>query len=639
MSHFHHFFILSIRLDSLVSPMPRPRPTKPSRHPSASIRPAGFRFQISPDVSVQRSPASPDRTDRPLLHSSPPLSPVSLDRTWFETFSSYLRSTSILPIISIVLLVAVTTPYLFSIVPHILHLQYSPSLFNSIESHPGVSIVSACTNRHSVFARSFASWLRVPLVQQILIIDWGSAPPLKDTVDAVLDVHTADLGNKSATSVSVIRVNGESNWVPSRAYNLAARLATYDTLFKVDCDVLVNPSFIASHPMADGQRVFYAGHHALARSANDFTLESVMLISRNLFLSVGGYDERIQTFGYESDDLYSRLNAKRIDRLNTSQSLLTHIMEHDINHVQSSAVFPHVQAGVNRALLDHIGHPWTTAERSSQYLRDAIGSDALRATYVPPSIESLVPAGVALNLRTEATKDRLYQRHRVPRAIIESMVLPTAEKALRSLDMWSSDSQGGDVSEVDTSPPLAIIHVQNGIGNRLRVLGSGMAFAELTNRVPILIWEPDVHFGARFDELFNTSHVHFPVLENFNAQWPLQKLAKDDPSWNRFSFYNYMLDRPDRPTVKDEPGRSVYFVSSSIMNSNVTSWESENQHILSLVVRDDISNLIKTGLAFLKEKRVAGVHIRNRSLDHDIPGVGDNHRFYHKRDMELIDKW
>lgn len=636
-------FSLKFHKEALVCvyqvPMARPRPTRPSRYTSVSNRPSESRLQVSAHLLAHQSPASPDQTDRPLLCSSPPLTSISLDRAWFEVFSSYFRSTSILPIILVVLLVAVTTPYLVSIVPHFLHLQYFSGLLTSHTSRPGVSVISACTNRHPVLARSLATWLRVPLVQQILIVDWDSTPPLQDTVDAVLDIHTADSDNKSVTSVSVVRVTGEPNWVPSRAYNLAARLASYDIVFKVDCDVLVHPDFIAKHPMPDGQRAFYAGHPALARSANDFTIEGVMLISRDLFLSIGGYDERIQTFGFEADDLYSRLNTKRIDRLNTSQTMLTHIIGHDVSHSQSSAAFPHVQAGVNHALLEYIGRPWNAAERSSQYLRDIIVSNALRATYVPPSIESLVPPGAALNLRTEATKDRLHQWHRVPRAVVESMGLPTAERALRNLDLWSGDSQRDGVLDINSPPPLAIIHVQNGIGNRLRVFGSGMAFAELTNKVPILIWEPDVHFGARFDELFNMSHVHFPVLEKFSVQWPLEQLAKDDPTWNRFTFYNYMLDRPDRPTVKAEPGQSIYFNSSAIMNSDVTSWESENQHILSLVVRNDISNLIESGIGLLHENRIAGVHIRNRSLDNDVPGVENNRKLYHKRDMELIDKW
>lgn len=47
------------------------------------------------------------------------------------------------------------------------------------------------------------------------------------------------------------------------------------------------------------------------------------------------------------------------------------------------------------------------------------------------------------------------------------------------------------------------IHAQNGLGNRLRALASGLAMARATKRVPVVVWETDPHLGASFHDLLD----------------------------------------------------------------------------------------------------------------------------------------
>lgn len=619
--------------------MVRPRPTKPSRYllPSQRQSPNRSEHVSFLNQHAHHRPALSDQSDQPLLHVTPPQSPTSSYRSSSHTGPSRLLSVSISPVFLLVIFACLATPYLLAHVPRFLRSASLPRFFSNNSFYhfdADASLIVACTDRHQILARALVSWLQVSHVRQILLVDWSSSPPLQGTVDAVLDIHAPRSKNVSIPDVRIVRVDDESSWVPSRAYNLAARSSMYDTLFKVDCDVLVSADAMIANPIPYRSYSFFAGHRILARSAKDFSLEGTLIIQKSHFLSVGGYDERIQTYGHEDEDLYSRLEAAGFTRGNLSYATIDHIFDRDV-----TASFPFVQAAINHALLAQISTPWSKTDRPSQYSQDDNNPDKMRATYIPPSIESMVPTGVVLKLRTDLTRLRLYQRHQVPRAVINSMQLPVAERLLRNLDEWNDGSQYDEVLHPEAAPPLVMVHVQNGIGNRLRVLGSALAFAGLTDREPIIIWEPDVHFGARFDQLFNISSTRYPVIDAFQPQWPLRRLSQNDSTWNRFSFYNYMLDTPDRPKVEDELGRSIYFKSSAIMNSDITSWETENDPLLSLVVRDDISRLVDNTLKRLDVNHVGGVHIRNRSLDVDIPGVSDTRKFYYKRDMTLIDKW
>ncbi|EME29338.1 glycosyltransferase [Galdieria sulphuraria] len=64
-------------------------------------------------------------------------------------------------------------------------------------------------------------------------------------------------------------------------------------------------------------------------------------------------------------------------------------------------------------------------------------------------------------------------------------------------------------------PKLFVIHVQHGLGNRLRALASALAYVELIPHIPILIWECDHHMGAKWEDLFeDLSNVVISPVED-----------------------------------------------------------------------------------------------------------------------------
>ncbi|KAI0559317.1 Nucleotide-diphospho-sugar transferase [Gracilaria domingensis] len=478
---------------------------------------------------------------------------------------------------------------------------------------------------------ALASWLDVRLASEIIIVDWSSEPPLRPIVDEIVSA------SNSSVRVRLIRVDNEPEWVLSRSYNLAVHHATNEIVFKVDCDYVMHRDAIAVHPLKHSQSLFYTGFYMNSRNANEMHLNGALVVSQTRFWSIGGYDERIQTYGFDDDDLYERLEASGAERLNVSFDHFTHISHEDKIRTQEGVRFPRVQIDINRLILEKIGQPWNKTFQRSQYEQVEDNPDLLRANYIPPALKTLVTAEEYTEIRRLSLGRRMHDDYGMPWGIIQSMASRAAEIFLDNMNKRKKAMGIDEVIDGDVRPRFVLIHVQNGLGNRLRSMGSGISFAEKTGREPIVIWEKDEHFDALYSDIFDDSDVKFPVMDEFEPTWPLAGNIQYDTVWGDIDYYNYMLQEDVGKFIVDNPDKSIYFKSSAIMNSNVTTWASENEPIRKLPVRKDIisiaSPIYSKGMA-----QVGGVHIRNRSLDEDIPGA-DNRGMYYEEDAALLDKW
>ncbi|PXF47436.1 hypothetical protein BWQ96_02767 [Gracilariopsis chorda] len=494
------------------------------------------------------------------------------------------------------------------------------------------SIVAACANRQPQLRQALASWLNVRHASEIIVVDWSSKPPLRPVVDAVV------AASNSTLPVRVVRVEHEPQWVLSRAYNLAIHHATNDVVFKVDCDYVLHPDAVDVHQLPPSQPAFFTGYYMNSRNANEMHLNGALVVSQTRFWAIGGFDERIQTYGFDDDDLYERLEASGADRLNVSFDHVSHISHEDESRAQTGVKFPRVQIDINRLILEKIAKPWNRSFRRSQYEQLNQHPDSLRAKYIPPALKTLVTKEQYSEIRSLSLGRRMHDDYGVPWGIISSMTTRTSEIFLSNMNRRKKASGIDEVIDGDVRPRFVLIHVQNGLGNRLRSMGSGISFAERTGREPIVIWEKDEHFDALYSDIFNATHLHFPVMDEFGPKWPLAGNVKYDAAWADIDFYNYMLQEDVGKFIVDNPDRSIYFKSSAIMNTNVTTWESENEPIRNLPVRNDIVSMADPIYTRGMEK-VGGAHIRNRNLDEDIIDVKDNRGLYYKEDAELLDKW
>lgn len=498
----------------------------------------------------------------------------------------------------------------------------------------GVAIVAACMNRQGTLKKVLPTWLNVKGVDEVIIVDWGSDPPLKPIVQPEQDKR-----------LKLFRVNTESSWVLSRAYNLAVNLTKREYVIRTDCDYSLHPDILQAHNLSKTEEGFYSGNWILARNENEVHLNGAMIMKRSKFWNVGGYDERIQTYGWDDEDLYIRLRAANMKKLNISYDHVMHVSHGDGKRAQKGVKFAQVQIDVNALLLEKLPQ-WTKdmkeSSDASQYKTLSDNNDGyieLEAIHVPAPLKKRVEETVYKKSWDEALGRRLADDHQVPWDVLGSLTSEKKELLLRQLMKLQYDleteirekqnnGKESDKKIVPTKARLLLIHCMHGLGNRLRALGSALAFAKNTRRVPIIIWESDAHIAAEFDALFSASE--FVLMKQFVPKWPFTTLHQYDDRWKLFQFYNYMEVEEGAKKgeiVQNDPEKHIYYKGAYIMEAPGFSWwEEDNTMLKSLqpvkFVTDRLEELEKDGLS-----NAVGVHIRNRTLAKDIKNVDFNQEY------------
>lgn len=223
----------------------------------------------------------------------------------------------------------------------------------------GVSVIAACKDRTQTLRSALLSWASANGVDEIVIVDWSSSVSLRGQLTPEL---AAD------PRLVVVSVDGQTEWILSRAYNLAANVASKSKLLKVDCDTLLEPDFIDAHPLP--RERFYAGDWGVLETpaTEMLHLAGLLYLYRDDFLAIGGYDERVTTYGWDDSDIGGRLaRIRSVQRFQYDK--VHHIahssalrIAHQNRHSLLSADNPHaaaVEIQRNRILLTRFNlAPW-----------------------------------------------------------------------------------------------------------------------------------------------------------------------------------------------------------------------------------------------------------------------------------------
>lgn len=547
----------------------------------------------------------------------------------------------------------------------------------------GVCIVAACMNRHETLRKVLPTWLAVRNVHQVVIVDWSSEPPLQGVLSASPKYN-------SDARIKLVRVNNESSWVLSRAYNLAVQQSSCPYILRTDCDYALHQDILSVHDVKATANSFYTGNWREARNNNEAHLNGAMVVKRNLFLSVGGYDERIQTYGWDDEDLYTRLEAKHLTRLNVSYDHVAHTPHDDASRAQSGVKFAQVQIDVNRILLEKLA-PWSESimrsAGSSEYrlLRDDAGNAEnqsssnestaagindneggadgryveVRAERVPEALQKRFSRDEVDRAWSLALGRRLADDHAMPWDVMTSMSPGVRESLLRKLmrvqdelDELAANGtrtmlvRGGKVVAAPTVARVMIVHCQHGLGNRLRALASALAFAKNARRVGIVIWERDAHIAAEFEELFELGTMaqaekELIIVPKLTAKWPFSGSAEVEWAWREFRLYNYMEmegGAVKRETIVNDVDAHLYYKGAYVMEAwDYTGWEAANEELRKLRpvawVRRQLQALQARGL-----RQAIGVHVRNRTLERDIDAV-DARAEYGEAAVREMGRW
>ena len=162
-------------------------------------------------------------------------------------------------------------------------------------------IVSACMNRDAMLRVSLQSWIGNPLISEIIIVDWSSKKPIT-------------WAESFDSRVKVIRISDQKFFHLGKAFNAGISASTADFIMKMDVDYILNPYrnlvevlqktitkedfLVCSGWMGDG-----GGTGApFLKPTNGF-----LCAAKTSFLAVEGYNENLEGWGYDDDDMINSL--------------------------------------------------------------------------------------------------------------------------------------------------------------------------------------------------------------------------------------------------------------------------------------------------------------------------------------------
>ncbi|MFH0769986.1 MAG: galactosyltransferase-related protein [Candidatus Peregrinibacteria bacterium] len=158
------------------------------------------------------------------------------------------------------------------------------------EGGEGISAITAVMDRTENLLQAIPTWLQHEQIKEVIVVDWSSRLPVREALEQCNDRR-----------IRVIRVDNQRRWVQPWAFNLAAHFSRCSTLLKIDADDTLSPDFFALHRL--DEKEFISGHfRAVGRG-----LGGLLLIRRQDFFAVNGYNEHIVAYGGDDDDLHARL--------------------------------------------------------------------------------------------------------------------------------------------------------------------------------------------------------------------------------------------------------------------------------------------------------------------------------------------
>lgn len=193
---------------------------------------------------------------------------------------------------------------------------------------PGVSVVTCCMNRTENLLKALPTWLALPGVHEVVIVDWNSREPVAGSLAAA---GIAD------PRVRIARVEDEPRWILSFAFNLGFRLARHERVLKVDADITLKPDYFDRNPLPEG--AFVAGDWQVAQKGQEH-INGFFYIRLADLLAINGFNEYITTYGWDDDDLYGRLQHSGLKRVCVDTASIYHIPHDDTQRLGSLAGQP-----------------------------------------------------------------------------------------------------------------------------------------------------------------------------------------------------------------------------------------------------------------------------------------------------------
>jgi glycosyltransferase involved in cell wall biosynthesis len=159
-----------------------------------------------------------------------------------------------------------------------------------------LSLVTRFMDRGEHLKRSLASWLLIPQVDEIIIVDFDSK---RDNALTIVKEIQPYIPTELQIPVHVLQVYNQEVFNRGRAWNIGIHYAKSEFIFAVDCDVILK-----NNPL----NTILLDKFTLWRSTDKWTsLCGTCIFSRDLWYQVGGYAEFQEGWGHDDDYFHGKL--------------------------------------------------------------------------------------------------------------------------------------------------------------------------------------------------------------------------------------------------------------------------------------------------------------------------------------------
>lgn len=325
-----------------------------------------------------------------------------------------------------------------------------------------VTILSAVKDRHDNLRKSLPSWLRSD-ASEIVLVDFGNLQPLDEWIDE------NDFTN---SRLRTIRVPNEPRWVLTWAFNWGLSEVAGGYTLKLDADYVLRQM-----PATPDEGSFLTGSHHTRDSSQVYLNGLLFAKTRHLKL-IGGWDERITTYGWDDSDLYNRLKALGLRQETLAEGQVLHLDHSNIARVGPDfpqAFTPWRASYVNQVMTDE-ALPWKGPVGLSLSGHENKG--------ISTGVEDLSDRpvrGIELALKKKPkvavkNQDRIGQLRK------------------KSLNLLIRSS--------GRSKRVLVVLPQGRLPERLQILAAGYAASAVYQRELVLAWVPDELCNARARDLF-----------------------------------------------------------------------------------------------------------------------------------------
>ena len=212
-----------------------------------------------------------------------------------------------------------------------------------------ISLASGCMNRAATLRMVLPTWLACREIDEVVVVDWSSRVPISEELADFKDFR-----------IRFIRVEGQPYWCAARCHNVEIIAASGDNLLRIDSDVQVLPNFFREHPLEQDDIFWNASWKNSC--GDDCHLFGTVYTQRKNFLLVNGYNERLQSYGFEDEDIYRRMQGAHIRRCEANRKLLKHIphdMPSRLCHINPEFAAATNMQGIEINLKISEGIPWS----------------------------------------------------------------------------------------------------------------------------------------------------------------------------------------------------------------------------------------------------------------------------------------